>query len=122
LHAPLLLPGTSLIPVMGTDLVEKSTGWFFDFSEQWSSLIGRCNWYDFTLIHIGGEFAPYTDRWEFDLGLLGFTARVTYVYSARFNEQMKLTKNRVVAELEGRTGLKVEDPLGVLERIGDDSK
>jgi hypothetical protein len=70
----------SVRPVRGTGSSEKRSGWFFSFWQQWSSLIGRCNWYDFTLIQVSGEFAPYTDRWEFELGLLGFHMNIQYVY------------------------------------------
>ncbi len=68
-------------PVRGTGKNEKRTGWSFSFYQQWSGLIGRCNWYDITLIHVGGEFAPYTNRWEIELGLLGFNVNIQYVYA-----------------------------------------
>lgn len=107
----------SISPVHGTSSDEKGQRFFCDFWEQWSSLAGGCNWYDFTLIKIGGEFAPYTERWELDLALLGVGMRLTYVYGTSFNEAMEDAKSQVIAELEGRTGCEVVDPTGALDRL-----
>ena len=90
---------------------------FCSFWQQWSSLFGRCNWYDFDLLHIGGEFAPYTGRWELRFQLLGFGMEVQYVYDQSFNENMKDVVGSIRTELEGRTGLEMKDPLGVLDKL-----
>jgi hypothetical protein len=74
-------------PVKGTGS-EKRTGWFFDYYEQWSGLFGSSNWYDFTLIDIGGEYAPYSGRCELSVAVLGLRGTVTYVYSSKFNDDM----------------------------------
>ena len=78
------------VPLQGTGQGDstKRSGFFFEFREQWSSLVRRCNWYDFTLIEIGGEFAPYTGRWELNLALLGLGVCLTWVYDGSFNEEM----------------------------------
>jgi hypothetical protein len=77
-------------PIQGTGQggSTKRTGFFFDFREQWSQLVRRCNWYEFTIIEISGEFAPYTGRWEFNLALLGLCVCLTWVYDGEFNEMM----------------------------------
>jgi hypothetical protein len=103
--------------VRGTAPKERERRFFVDFGEQWSSLLGRCNWYDFTLIEVGGEWAPYTGRFEFQCWLLGAGFRLTYVYDHSFNDQMTSVADRIKAELEGRTGAKVEDPFGLLDEI-----
>ena len=94
------------VPLKGTG--EKRTGFFFDFREQWSSLVRHCNWYDFTLIEIGGEFAPYTGRWEFTLTVLGVGICLTWVYDGEFNEMMLET----VAEIELERGAKSDSDGG----------
>jgi hypothetical protein len=85
-------------PVRGTADGEKHTGFFFDWYEQWSSLFGGCNWYDFTVVHLGGEFAPYTDRWEFEFALLGVGIRVQYVYTDRFSNEMQ----EMISDIEAK--------------------
>lgn len=75
----------------GTVPGKKTTGWFIDFYNQWPALLNpfeKSNWYDFTLINIGGEFAPYTGRWELELALLGFKWVIQYVYDDTFNLEM----------------------------------
>ena len=88
-----------IAPLKGTG--KKRTGLFFDFREQWSSLVRHCNWYDFTLIEIGGEFAPYTGRWDVSLALLGLSCRLTWVYDGSFNERML----ECVAEIKRARGV-----------------
>jgi hypothetical protein len=68
----------------------KTKGWFFSFWEQWSAIFSRrCNWYDFTLIKIQGEYAPYSGRYELELGFLGFHVCIQYVYDDTFNKEMQ---------------------------------
>jgi len=107
----------SIRSVHGTDSAEAKRRWFFDVGQQWTSLFGGCNWYDFTIIKLQGEFAPYTGRWEFEAGLLGFGFCITYVYDKSFNDNITDLRDEIVAELEGRTGCEVKDPFGVLDDI-----
>lgn len=65
-------------PVLGTR--ERTVGWFVDANQQWTDLFGSCNWYDLTLLHLGGEWNRHLGRWELTVGLLGFNLRVEYVY------------------------------------------
>lgn len=78
-----------IVPVAGTGPDLGGRGLYAEWDQQWSCLFGRCSWYDFTLIKIQGEFAPYSGRWEFDLGLLGITLRLTYVYDDTFNRDLQ---------------------------------
>ncbi len=78
-----------IAPVKGSGPDDGPTGWYFDWREQWSSLFGGCNWYDFTLIKVQGEFAPYTGRWELELALLGVGVTITWVYDGTFNAQTR---------------------------------
>jgi hypothetical protein len=107
----------SISPVHGTALGEKEQKWFCDFSQQWTDLFGRCNWYDITLIHLGGESCPYTGRCELVAWFFGFGFTLTYIYDHSFNDAMVGLKDRIKGELEGRTGMKVKDPLGVLDAL-----
>ena len=79
--------------------------------------MSRCNWYDFTLMKIQGEFAPYAGRWEFEFALLGVGFCLTYVYDASFSNEMMSLKERITNELAGRTGSDVQDPLGTLDKL-----
>ena len=65
-------------PVLGTQ--ERTLGWFVYADQQWTDLFGDCNWYDMTLVHLGGEWSRHMGRWEVEVGLLGFNLRITYVY------------------------------------------
>lgn len=82
--------------VEGTD-GERTTGWFCTVYQQWTGLFTKSNWYDFTLIRIEGEYAPYSDRWEFTFGLLGVNLNVQYVYADRFNRELRA----MLAEYDG---------------------
>lgn len=82
-----------VVPVAGSGPDDGPTGWYFDWREQWSSLFGGCNWYDFTLIRVQGEFAPYSGRWEFDFALLGVGVTITYVYDDKFNTEIRKMVN-----------------------------
>lgn len=108
----------SISPVHGTSGDSKKQRFFADFHQQWSSLIGRYNWYDFTLIKVQGEFAPYSGRWELELALLGLGMRLTYIYDHSFNEEMTGFAASLKSELSARTGAtEVLDPLGVLDDL-----
>lgn len=85
-------------PVHGTNGEERR--WYFDFYEQWSGLFGGSNWYDFTLLNIEGEYAPYSGRWEFSLALLGLRVTVTYVFDHTFNRKMSAMVDEIKEELK----------------------
>ncbi len=87
-------------PVHGTGSGNAHQKWFATFRQQWTDMLGSCAWYDFTLLKIQGEFAPYTGRWELELGLLGFEFTLTYVYDNAFNERMKDAVAEITAELD----------------------
>jgi hypothetical protein len=84
-------------PVKGTATGEDSQRWFVDWDEQWSGIFGRSNWYDFTLIDIEGEYAPYSGRYEFSVALLGVRVTITYVYDTSFNESLRKTVDEIKA-------------------------
>lgn len=110
----------SIRPVHGTDDTPGKR-FFLDFREQWTGFLGRCNWYDFTLIRIEGEYAPYTGRAELSLGLLGFEAHFTYVYDDTFNKEMMSMRDQLIARIKAETGAEeVHDPTGGLDRIADE--
>lgn len=77
-------------PLRGTSGAERKQHFFFDFQEQWSSLLkpGEHNWLDFTVIRLQGEYAAYTGRWEVEVGLLGLMLTITYVFDHSFNDEM----------------------------------
>lgn len=87
-----------IAPVVGTGPDDGPTGWYFQGYEQWSSLFGGCNWYDFTLIKVQGEFAPYTGRWEFEVFILGLGFTITYVYDGTFNAKIRAQIDEFKAE------------------------
>ena len=66
-------------PVHGTG-GGKTRGWFFDAGQQWTDFFTRCNWYDFTVIQIEGEYTPEITRCELSLGLFGFWCHITYAW------------------------------------------
>lgn len=87
-----------IAPLAGSGPDDGPTGWYFDWHEQWSSLFGGCNWYDFTLIKVQGEFAPYTGRWEFEVFILGLGFTITYVYDGTFNAKIRAQIDEFKAE------------------------
>lgn len=70
---------------LGGDSDDESTGWYLHGYQQWSALFRGCNWYDFTVLKVHGEYAPYSGRWEAEFWLLGFGVVLTYVYDGTFN-------------------------------------
>lgn len=88
-------------PVEGTG-VERTKGWFVGWHQQWTSLIGRYNWHDFTFVHLEAEWERFTGRFETTVALLGFWLTITYVYDDSFNREMQrraddITSGRVKA-------------------------
>ena len=55
-------------------------GWYVEGYQQWSSLFGGCNWYDFTFVKVYGEFAPYSGRWEFEATLMGMPYKSFFIH------------------------------------------
>lgn len=105
------------VPIRGTGN-EKTSGFFFDFYEQWSDLFKRQNWNDFTVIKIEGERALYSGRWELVLALLGLQVTIQYVFDDKFNREVTSFRDRIEADLKGRTGAKeVIDPTGALDDL-----
>lgn len=71
-------------PVEGSARGERTKGWFASAWHQWSSFTPRCNWRDFTLLNLGGEWNHQSQRVEVEVCLLGFWLRVTYVWGDDF--------------------------------------
>lgn len=89
--------------------------WYCDFQEDWSGLnpFHGFNWRNFTLIMVRGEYAKYSGRCEVELGLLGFTVRLTYIYDHSFNNQLNDARSTIESELRARTGaIEVVDATG----------
>lgn len=81
-----------IVKVPGTASGEKTRGWFFDFYNQWPAIFSpqTHNWHDWclTLFKVMGENSPYKRSWEVEVGLLGFTVIVTYVYRDTCSERV----------------------------------
>lgn len=91
--------GVGTAPLMGTGPEDGGKAWYFTWYQQWSSLFSRgCNWYDFTLLKVQGEYAPYSGRWELELGLLGVNLVITWVYDDRFNREIVALAESIEAE------------------------
>jgi hypothetical protein len=106
--------------VCGTDDEDAGRRWFVDFYEQWSGLnpFKSFAWRDFTLVNIGGEYAPYTGRFEFTACLLGLSVCVTYVYDRSFNERIVSVADEIRARLAAEhPGCTIADPLGALDEL-----
>jgi hypothetical protein len=59
-------------------------------NQQWTDLFGSCNWYDFTLIKIEGEYDTKFNVIELDLSLLGFYIGFRYCLGkTEFAEEMQ---------------------------------
>ena len=80
-------------------------GWYFHFTEQWSALFQKCNWYDFTVIKLHVENDVIMGGIEFELFLLGLGIRVRYNH----------TRTPMVDELTKRMNEVMENP----ERLRD---
>ena len=96
----------------------KPQRWQFDWHNQWADLFGKMNWYDFTLIHIGGEYADYSDTIEVSLGLLGVSCTLTCRLRLDFVNEMASLKDVITARLnDEHPGVTIEDPTGVLDKL-----
>ena len=94
-----------------------------DGYNQWKDFGRGINWYDLTLIVIGGEYSPYKGSVEVTVGLLGFVATFTYTYDFVFVDKVTNLKDEVLAALDAEhPGVEVSDPLGVLDELEQDQK
>lgn len=76
--------------VVGIGDGEEDLRLFAEFHQDWTAILfGDCAWYDFTLIDISGEYAPFKGSWEVSFALLGFHLSFTYVYDNGFNKELK---------------------------------
>jgi hypothetical protein len=71
-------------PIRGSEEGERTLGWFCSFWHDWESLVQRCNWHDFCLVHLSGEWNRQFGRWELEVCLIGLWAKVEYVYDDSF--------------------------------------
>lgn len=94
--------------------------WQFDFYNQWPDLFRKANWYDFSIIKIEGEYAGYSDSIEVCFGLLGFALIITYRRSFDFIDELDERVKILDALKSEHPGMKIEDPFGELDKIGDD--
>lgn len=100
----------------------KAQKWQVDFYNQWKDLFGKSNWYDFTLLHVGGEYAHYSDSIEVCVGLLGFNVTITYRRSLDFVEGLGSLKDEIIARLEDEhPGIEIKDPMNVLDQLEKDN-
>lgn len=90
------------------------------FYNQWGDiLLRKCGWYDFTIIDLSVEYAPYKGSVEVEAGLLGLNWILTYTYNKEFTEKM----HSLADEMQARFGdVEVLDPNGVLEDIEKDEQ
>ena len=68
--------------------------------QDWTDFFGKCNWYDFTLVNVSGEIAPYSGTIELVLGLVGFNLRVAYIYNVKSPVTTEI--DRIIDEMEER--------------------
>ena len=88
---------------------------------QWKDLFGDCNWTDFTVIHLGGEYAPYMGSVELSLGLMGFTVTLTYRYDFGPLDGVISLKDEIINDLKAEhPDIEIMDPLGVLDSLERD--
>lgn len=82
----------------------------FQFSEQWSDLLGDCNWYDITLINLEVEYDARYGKIDMSAGLLGFKLYIAYRLeeTEAYKELMKMAD-------EIKAGLEVEE--GITARM-----
>lgn len=91
--------------------------WQFDFTNQWSDLFGKMNWYDFTVICLEGEYARYSDSVEVRIGLLGLVLTITYRNSFDFIDELDERVKIIDALQNEHPGKTVIDPFGELDKI-----
>ena len=76
---------------------------------QWPGLFESSNWYDFTLVKIKGEFCPYEGHVELEIGLIGVTLMLTYVYDFKFRDEMEDLAGSAIRLLEASEWTSVDD-------------
>ena len=106
-------------PVVGTAPGDKPRRFYFICNEQWSGLnpFQDFNWRDFTFVRLDAEHASYSGRFELNIGLLGVSCCVTYIYDQSFNREMLSLKEQIMDEIKDRTGCEVVDPTRALDGL-----
>ena len=100
-----------------------STRFNLAFYSQWKDLLGKNNWYDFTVFNLSGEYSPYAGSAEFNIGVLGLNWTLTYTYDFGPLDEMVSLKDKVLAELEAEhPGTEVIDPFNVLDELDNNGK
>jgi hypothetical protein len=92
---------------------EKS--WFLYFHCDWAQVIGKYNWYSFTLIKVHFEYDKILPGFEFDLSILGLNLqfRKNFAWDTETSkqaDQMQAHGTKLVTEFS-----KNPDPNGPLE-------
>lgn len=96
----------------------KPQHWQFDFYSQWR--FQKMNWYDFTVIELGGEYAAYSDSIEVNFGLLGFNISITYRKSLDFVNELHDFADEITKRLEDEhPGMEIKDPNNLLDKVND---
>lgn len=73
-------------------LTDDDKDWFFEFYEDWSQLLGGCNWYAFRFCHIEVE-------WDKAMG--GIEATITFM-GLGFRWRWNYTVTELAAEIRDR--------------------
>lgn len=97
------------------EVVIPQTKFYLHMENQWPGLVQKTNWTDFTFIVVEFEYAPYLGNVDFVLGILGFVFTFTYTYNMEIIKDIYSLKDKLEAELDA----KVEDPLGILDKLED---
>lgn len=108
--------------VKGISSDERGKRLFLELQQQWTAVFSwkRQNWIDFTIFELSWEWADYSGRFEFVLGLVGFRFTATYIFDESFNDELMSTREKIERELRGRTGMpnaEIRDPHGVLKDL-----
>lgn len=74
-----------LINIMIINLTKNS---FIEILCEWSQIIGKYNWYSFTLINIYCENETWTGGFEFEFIILGVGLRFRWNYNPKILENM----------------------------------
>ena len=95
-----------------------STRFNLAFYSQWKDLLGKNNWYDFTVFNLSGEYTKMMGSAEISLGIIGLIWTFTYTYDFGPLDEMVSLKDEVLARLEAENpGMEITDPLNVLDEL-----
>lgn len=86
--------------VPGSVKGERTLGPFVDFWSDWGSFLPRCNWRDFAIIHVGGEWSQMSGRVEVEVALLGLWLRFAWVYNDSFTKELMRRRDDAIAHPE----------------------